>query len=59
LRGNDYFVSDTNDGRGADAIGDTTDIGHWWTWIRSPSLDGLPESLLTSRSYLIQAVRPA
>jgi hypothetical protein len=36
LRDNDYFVSDTNYGWGPDSIGDTTDIGHWWTWFRSP-----------------------
>ncbi len=37
LRNNNYFVSDTNYGWGPDAIGDTTDIGHWWTWFRGPS----------------------
>jgi len=31
-----YFVSDTNYGWGPDNIGDTTDIGHWWKWFRSP-----------------------
>jgi hypothetical protein len=31
-----YFVSDTNYGWGPDAIGDTTDIGHWWLWFRGP-----------------------
>ncbi|MBE3031994.1 MAG: hypothetical protein IMZ74_02175 [Actinobacteria bacterium] len=36
LRDNNYFVSDTNYGWGPDAIGDTTDLGHWWTWFRSP-----------------------
>jgi hypothetical protein len=36
LRNNKYFVSDTNYGWGPDGIGDTTDIGHWWTWFRSP-----------------------
>jgi len=36
LRDNDYFVSDTNYGWGPEAIGDSTDIGHWWTWFRSP-----------------------
>jgi hypothetical protein len=36
LRDNGYFVSDTNYGWGPDAIGDSTDIGHWWTWFRSP-----------------------
>ena len=37
LRDNNYFVSDTNYGWGPDKIGDTTDLGHWWTWFRSPS----------------------
>jgi hypothetical protein len=36
LRDNNYFVSDTNYGWGPDAIGDTTDIGHWWNWFCSP-----------------------
>jgi len=36
LRDNHYFVSDTNYGWGPDAIGDSTDIGHWWTWFRGP-----------------------
>ena len=35
LRDNNYFVSDTNYGWGPDGIGDTTDIGHWYTWFRS------------------------
>ena len=37
LRDNNYFVSDTNYGWGPDSIGDSTDVGHWWTWFRSPS----------------------
>ncbi len=37
LRDNNYFVSDTNYGWGPDSIGDTTDIGHWFTWFRSPN----------------------
>lgn len=41
LRNNRYFVSDTNYGwgpatPGGSAIGDLTDIGHWWLWFRSP-----------------------
>jgi hypothetical protein len=36
LRDNSYFVSDTNYGWGPDGIGDTTDIGHWFTWFRGP-----------------------
>jgi len=37
LRDSNYFVSDTNYGWGPDGIGDTTDIGHWFTWFRSPN----------------------
>jgi hypothetical protein len=37
LGANNYFVSDTNYGWGPGAIGDFTDIGHWWTWFRGPS----------------------
>ena len=37
LRDNNYYVSDTNYGWGTDNIGDTTDIGHWWSWFRVPS----------------------
>lgn len=37
LRDNNYFVSDTNYGWGPDSIGDSTDLGHWWTWFRGPS----------------------
>jgi hypothetical protein len=36
LRDNNYYVSDTNYGWGPDAIGDRTDVGHWWTWFRGP-----------------------
>lgn len=37
LRDNNYFVSDTNYGWGPHGIGNTTDLGHWWTWFRGPS----------------------
>ncbi len=37
LRGNSYFVSDTNYGWGPDSIGSSTDIGHWWSWFRGSS----------------------
>jgi len=37
LRNANYFVSDTNYGWGPSGIGDSTDIGHWWTWFRGPS----------------------
>jgi hypothetical protein len=34
LKQNNYFVSDTNYGWGPNAIGDSTDTGHWWLWFR-------------------------
>ena len=34
LMNNNYYVSATNYGWGPDAIGDQTDIGHWWNWFR-------------------------
>jgi hypothetical protein len=34
LKNNNYFVSDTNYGWGPDAIGDRTDTGNWWNWLR-------------------------
>jgi hypothetical protein len=37
LMKNKYFVSDTNYGWGPDGIGDTTDIGHWYTWFVGPN----------------------
>jgi hypothetical protein len=37
LRDNNYFVSDTNYDWGPGSIGDSTDIGHWWTWFRGSS----------------------
>lgn len=42
-----YFVSDTNYGWGPDAIGDTTDIGHWWNWFRGPSSENYLNALYT------------
>ncbi len=36
LRGNNYFVSDTNYGWGPDGIGDRTDITDWPEWFRGP-----------------------
>jgi hypothetical protein len=39
LRDNNYFVSDTNYGWGPDVIGDTTDIGQWWSWFSGPNRD--------------------
>jgi hypothetical protein len=45
LRDGNYFVSDTNYGWGPAAIGDTTDIGHWWTWFRGPSVETITAAL--------------
>lgn len=47
LRDNNYFVSDTNYGWGPDAIGDTTDIGHWWNWFRGDQRDIYMQALFT------------
>jgi hypothetical protein len=47
LRDNNYFVSDTNYGWGPDAIGDTTDIGQWWTWFCGPNRDTYLAALYT------------
>ena len=46
LGANNYFVSDTNYGWGPGAIGDSTDIGHWWTWFRGPVGDHLHDGAL-------------
>ena len=39
LRDNNYFVSDTNYGWGPDAIGDHTDIPHWYLWFTGSNRD--------------------
>ena len=51
LMENNYFVSDTNYGWGPEdssiggAIGDYTDIGHWWNWFRGPSSDAIMQAV--------------
>ncbi|MBN1438979.1 MAG: hypothetical protein JW929_06165 [Anaerolineales bacterium] len=51
LTGNNYFVSDTNYGWGPEdpslggAIGDFTDIGHWWNWFLGPSSEEILRAL--------------
>jgi hypothetical protein len=40
-----YFVSDTNYGWGPDGIGDTTDIGDWYTWFAGPGSGVYTEAL--------------
>ena len=50
LRDNGYFVSDTNYGWGPGAIGDLTDIGHWWLWFRDPATSPAAMSALLAES---------
>ncbi len=45
LAANNYYVSDTNYGWGPDGIGDTTDIGDWYTWFNGPGSDVYTEAL--------------
>jgi hypothetical protein len=47
LQENNYFVSDTNYGWGPNSIGDTTDIGDWYTWFRGPSSSTYMAALFT------------
>jgi hypothetical protein len=50
LRDSNWFVSDTNYGWGPGAIGDTTDIGHWWLWFRGPDSDTILDALYQESS---------
>jgi hypothetical protein len=45
LRDNNYFVSDTNYGWGPEAIGDRTDIGHWYDWFAGPNRETYLDAL--------------
>jgi len=47
LQANNYYVSDTNYGWGPDAIGDRTDIGHWWDWFIGPNRGTILNALYT------------
>jgi hypothetical protein len=47
---NNYFVSDTNYGWGPSVIGDSTDIGNWWTWFRGPSAPTYTAALYANTS---------
>jgi hypothetical protein len=53
LADNNYFVSDTNYGWGPEdssiggAIGDYTDIGHWWNWFQGPSSGAIMQAVYT------------
>jgi hypothetical protein len=48
LMNNNYYVSATNYGWmvGGDAIGDRTDIGHWWEWFNGPERDAILAALV-------------
>jgi hypothetical protein len=45
LMNNNYYVSDTNYGWGPGAIGDLTDIGHWYNWFLGPDRDVTTDAL--------------
>ncbi|MBN2177463.1 MAG: hypothetical protein JW722_07385 [Demequinaceae bacterium] len=51
LAANNYYVGDTNYGWGPEdselgsAIGDNTDIGHWWNWFLGPSSDTIMDAV--------------
>lgn len=49
LMNNNYFVSAINYGWEVnnDAIGDRTDIGHWWEWFRGPNSSDITAALYT------------
>jgi hypothetical protein len=50
LNSNNYYVVETDYGWGPDAIGDRTDIGHWYDWFSGPSRDTYTAALY-SDSY--------
>ncbi|MBM3190403.1 MAG: hypothetical protein FJZ90_17005, partial [Chloroflexi bacterium] len=55
LRDNNYYVSATNYGWevNGDAIGDRTDIGHWWEWFRGESSASILNALYTENGQNI------
>lgn len=63
LKNAHYYVSDTNYGWGPDSIGDTTDIGNWWTWFRGPKSATYMQAVFAESgkncSYSRLAVKPA
>jgi hypothetical protein len=63
LRDNNYYVSDTNYGWGPEdsmlggAIGDFTDIGHWWNWFLGPSSGEILDALYNESEQHSEYVR--
>lgn len=57
LQKNNYLVSDTNYGWGPDAIGDKTDIGHWWLWFRGPDSQKYLDALYTESGQTFEYSR--
>jgi hypothetical protein len=58
LGANNYYVSDTDYGWGPDSIGSYTDIGHWWTWFRSPSSPTYTQALYNTTNQDASYTRP-
>ena len=60
LMENNYFVSATNYGWSVDgdAIGDRTDIGHWWDWFRGPNRDQVMQALVDESGQNIGSFLP-
>src|SRR4030042_3526676 len=52
-----FFVSDTNYDWGPNAIGSTTDIGHWWLWFRGPDSDDILDALYSESSQFSEYTR--
>ena len=60
LMANNYYVSATNYGWSVngDAIGDRTDIGHWWDWFRGPNRDQVMNALFNENGQNIGSFLP-
>lgn len=58
LGANNYYVSDTDYGWGPDGIGSFTDIGHWWTWFRSPNSPTYTQALYDTTNQDAIYTRP-
>ncbi len=65
LMENNYFVSDTNYGWGPEdssiggAIGDYTDIGHWWNWFLGPSSEAIMNAVYSESEQHAEYARLA
>ena len=65
LMENNYFVSDTNYSWGPEepsiggAIGDFTDIGHWWNWFRGPSSETIMQAVYSETEQHAEYARLA